>query len=78
MNKDLIKIVKRNKKDEVEKTQVVVNATKVESNIQHKLVNVVSNWISERRENSRVEKVFSDSNILAWKIMSKNFNKTIG
>lgn len=77
MNKDTIKVLKRNKKDAAEKTQVAVNSAKVESDIQLKIVNVVSDWISERRENSRVEKVFSDSEILAWKIMSKNFTETM-
>lgn len=77
MNKSTIKVLKRNKKDVAETTQVVVNAVKVESDIQLKIVNVVNNWISERRENSRVEKVFSDSKILAWKIMSKNFNEAM-
>ena len=73
MNKDTIKVVKRNKKDGTEKPQVVINALKVESDIQLNIINVVNDWISERRENSRVEKVFSDSKILGWKIMSKNF-----
>lgn len=72
MNKDAIKIVKRNKKDGAKKTQVAVNASKVEGNIQLNIVDVVNKWISERRENSRAEKVFSDSKILGWKVMSKN------
>ena len=75
MNKDAIKVVKLNKKDGTKKTQAILNASKVESEIQLNIVNVVNKWISERRENSRVEKVFSDSKILGWKIMSKNFWK---
>lgn len=73
MNKDAIKVVKLNKKDGAKKPQAILNASKVESEIQLNIVNVVNKWISERRENSRVEKVFSDSKILGWKIMSKNF-----
>lgn len=73
MNKDAIKVVKRNKKDGAEKPRVVVNTPKAESNIQLKIADVINNWISERRENSRVEKVFSDSKILGWKIMSEKF-----
>ena len=73
MNKDAIKVVKRNKKDGAKKLKAVVNAPEVESDNQLKIVNVINNWISERRENSRVEKVFSDNKILGWKIMSKNF-----
>jgi len=78
MNKDLIKVVKRVKKDETEKTQLIVNSKKVESNTQLQTINVVKNWIAERYENRQMEKVFSDSNILAWRIMSKNSNETIG
>ncbi|HSK72193.1 MAG TPA: hypothetical protein VK892_10890 [Pyrinomonadaceae bacterium] len=73
MNKDKIKVVKRNKKDGAEKPQVIFNAPKVESDTRLKIVTVVNNWISERRENSRAEKVFSDSRISAWKLMSRNF-----
>jgi hypothetical protein len=69
MNKDAIKVVKGNKKDAAEKTQAVANAPKVESDTQLTMVKAVKNWISERRENSRVEKVFSDDKILIWKIM---------
>ena len=73
MNKDAIKVVKRNEKDGAKKLKAVVNAPKVENGNQLKIVNVINNWISERRENSRVEKAFSDSKILGWKIMSKSF-----
>ena len=73
MNKDTIKVVKRNQKDGAQEAPVVVNASKAEKDDQHKMVNMVNNWISERRENSRVEKVFSDSKILGWKIMPENF-----
>lgn len=73
MNKDAIKLVKQNKKDGAKKLKAVVNAPKVETDNQLKIVNVINSWISERRENSRAEKVFSDNKILGWKIMSKNF-----
>ena len=73
MNKDTIKVVKLNKKDGAEKLKVVVSTPKVESDIQLKITNAVNDWISERRENSRVEKAFSDNKILGWKIMSKSF-----
>lgn len=71
MNKDTIKVVKRNQNDGAQKTSVVVNASKAERDDKLKITNLVNNWISERRENSRVEKVFSDSKILGWKNMSK-------
>ena len=76
MNKDAIKVVKRNKKDWA-KLKIVVNAPKVESDDPLKIANIVNDWISERRENSRVEKVFSDSKILGWEIMSNNFKETM-
>ena len=72
MNKNVIKVIKRDKKDGVQKEPVVVEASKVERDGRHKMANLVNNWISERRENSRVEKVFSDSKILGWKITSEN------
>lgn len=73
MNKDKIKVVKRNIKDGGEKPQVVFKTPKVESDTPLKIANVVNNWISERRENKRAEKVYSDSRISAWKVMSGNF-----
>jgi len=76
MNKYAIKVVKRNNVG-AQETPVVVNASKVEKNEKLKLADMVGNWISERRENSREEKTFSDSKILSWKIMSENLKKTI-
>lgn len=60
MNKDTIKIIKRNKKDETEKIEAVVVTPKAESDTQRGIVNTVKNWISERRENSLAEKVFRE------------------
>jgi hypothetical protein len=73
MNKDAIKIVKRNEKDGTQKEPVAVNALKVEKDDKHKMANMVKNWISERRENSRAEKLFSDGELSGWKTMSENF-----
>ncbi|HLM03468.1 MAG TPA: hypothetical protein VK400_20610 [Pyrinomonadaceae bacterium] len=72
MNKDAIKIVKRNKKDAAEKTGAVVETPKVETHTQRGIFNAVRNWIFERRENSRAEKVFSDDKISSWETMSEN------
>ncbi len=76
MNKDAIKVVKLNKKDGEKNKQIVDIPTKVASSDQHEIINVVNSWISERRETSRVEKVFSDSNITSWKNMLKKFNES--
>jgi hypothetical protein len=73
MNKDAIKIVKRNEKDETQKEPVVPDALKVEKDDQLKMANEVNNWISERRENSRAEKLFSDGELSGWKTMFENF-----
>jgi hypothetical protein len=67
MKKDSIKVVKRNKKDAAEKTQAVADASEVESVAQSRIVNVIKDWISERRETRRAEKIFSDGKILEWK-----------
>lgn len=73
MKKDAIKVVKRNKRNEAEKTQNVVEAPEVNSDTQHGIVKAVKNWISERRENSHAEKVFSDEKILDWESISEDF-----
>lgn len=73
MNKTAVKVVKRNKKGGTKKTKNVISAPKVESDVQPRLVNIVNNWISERRANRQAEKAFSDGKISGWKIMSENF-----
>lgn len=73
MNKDKIKVVKRNKKDGTKKIQVLASTPKVKNDTQFKIASIVNNWISERRENKRAEKFFSDSRISAWKVMSGKF-----
>ena len=70
MRKDEIKVIKRINTEEVTQTKILINLPKSENNIRHKLGNVVKDWISERRENSRIEKLFSDSNILDWQILT--------
>lgn len=67
MNRDGIKVVKRNKKKTAGKSQIAINAP--ESEAQLKLVKVIKNWISERRENRRTEKGFSDGKISEWKAL---------
>lgn len=73
MRKDEIKVIKRIKNEEVEETKIVL--TKSENNIRHKIDNVVKDWISERRENSRIERLFSESNILAWQMSTSESNE---
>jgi len=67
LNRAAIKIVKRNIKAAVKKPQTFVAVVKGQREIQLEIVNAVSGWISERRENSRIEKLFSDDTIIGWK-----------
>ena len=64
IKKAAIKVIKRIKNGEVKVIKIVV--IKSENKIRHKIGTVVNNWISERRENSRIERLFSENNILAW------------
>lgn len=64
IKKTAIKVIKRIKNGEVKVIKIVV--IKSENKIRHKIGTVVNNWISERRENSRIERLFSENNILAW------------
>lgn len=71
MNKNTIKVIKRDKIDGNDKINVVFNAVKSEKSERKtriNLINAVNDWINERRTNSRMEKVFSDSKISEWKI----------
>ena len=68
MNKVAVKVVKQNKIDGLTNPKAAGSPPKVETDIRRKMVGVVNNWISERRENRRAEKVFSDGRISAWKI----------
>lgn len=70
MNKKLIKVLKRDKKDLQAKSSIVVILPKIEGNAQPKLVNTINIWIYERGENRRREKAFSDDKISEWKILS--------
>lgn len=68
MKNNEIKVIKRTLKCESGQIKVVTPPAKSENNIRLRLGNVVKDWISERRESSRIEKLFSDNNILAWKM----------
>jgi len=55
------------KKDLVKKVKVIIAIPEIANEIHLNTVDVINNWISERRENNRLEKVFSAARILAWK-----------
>ena len=68
MKKTGIKIIKRiNAAASRTKVEAVVEKTVDESRLQ--LGKIVQNWISERRENSRLERIFTDNRIVAWKAL---------
>jgi hypothetical protein len=48
--------------------------SEVEIDRQQNMVEVVNNWISERRANRILEKTYSDNEISAWKINSSFSN----
>lgn len=78
MNKNAIKIIKRDKIDEVEKINTVYNAVKADRKAQINLVNAVNDWVSERRTNSRREKVFSNNKISEWKVLPETSTEPMG
>lgn len=70
MNKNAIKVIKRDKTAGTQKIKIDFNIVNIKRKTQINLINAVNDWISERRTNSRIEKVFSDSKISEWKISS--------
>jgi hypothetical protein len=72
MRKDGIKIIKRINIGIVEKVKSPHEVKRIECEIRINQVKVVKEWVSERNENSRIEKLFSDNNILNWKISTSN------
>ena len=45
------------------KPSVTASKEKIERGLHHKMVNTVSNWISERRENNRIEETTAIRNM---------------
>jgi hypothetical protein len=68
MNNDAIRVVKPDKEVGAPKTRVDLDPAKIESDVHQKLVDTVENWISERRENSRLEKFFRQTEFQRGKI----------
>jgi len=64
MYQHTIKVIK---KDLVKKVKVIIAIPEIANEIHLNTVDVINNWISERHENNRLEKVFSATRILAWK-----------
>lgn len=69
MNKDAVKVLKRDEITEARKTPAALNTDELESDNQRKMGKTVNSWITERRKNRQTEKTFSDSLLLAWKII---------
>ena len=69
MSKSSIRVIKRNNIDASAKVKVVTVA-KAASIVRHKRIDLVNDWIAESREVTRLEKAFSASKILGWKMIS--------
>jgi hypothetical protein len=72
MSKNQVKIVKRNKGTS-EKEEVLPVAIKTEKEINRGIAYTVNNWINERRENRRMEKLMSVDKIAAWQLSPESF-----
>ena len=72
MRKDRIKIIKRLDVGQTEMAKAPINITEIEKVIRTNRVSVVKDWITERQENNRIEKLFSENNMLAWKCRQQN------
>lgn len=68
MNKYVIKVINRGNKAGAKQTVVVLDAAKIEHRDGREAAGIINDWISESRENSRVERLFSDNKISARKI----------
>lgn len=77
MSKNAIKVIKRNKKAVMENDPALGDVPSVEREARLSTVNIVEIWISERRENSRLEKVFSDDKISNWKTIPEDFEQKV-
>jgi hypothetical protein len=72
MKKVLIKIHKGNR--EKQKTPAPETVPEVGVDVRKNVDDVVNDWISERRANRLLEKIYSDEIISAWKINSSFSN----
>ena len=75
MNKSVIKVLKRDKKNRAENSQVAVDSSKGETDIQHNVTHIVNNWIAERRYNRHAERTASVNRIAAWSIIPETLNR---
>jgi hypothetical protein len=68
MSKPTIRIVKRNGpvRQPVARAVIPIDREKARLNQRRSMTDAVENWISERRENSLAERVFSGRQIFAW------------
>ena len=69
MDKTSIRVIKRNNIAAAAKVKVVT-VEKAASIVRNKRINLVNDWIAESREATRLEKAFSESKILGWKMIT--------
>jgi len=77
MNKYLIRVIKRGNNTSTRKIAVVLDSGKIERRDRRDAVGIVNDWISECRENRRIERIFSDNKISAWKALPPILTKTL-
>ena len=75
MNKYVIKIIKRDRSG-VKKIAVTLDTPGFERKDRREAAAIVNDWISESRENSRIERLFSKTNISAWKLLPATLPET--
>jgi len=68
MYKSSIRVIKRN--NIAASRRVPVTVAKAASIVRHKRIDLVNDWIAESRETIRLEKAYSESKILGWKMIS--------
>lgn len=66
MNKNIVKILKRDNIGRAESSPIPVVSANSKTDIQLRVADTVGNWISERRANSQAEVAASVSRIAAW------------
>jgi hypothetical protein len=71
-----IKVIKRNHPCGDPESEIVAAPGKSDKSSLGEVGLIVRKWISERIENSRIERVFSDNKIKSWKSSAISQDKT--
>jgi hypothetical protein len=71
MKKRVIKIIRRDAKavrspPVLTAEEILIQRQKGEADVKRDMTKAVKNWIDERRENSKAEEIYSNSQLLDW------------